>query len=221
MLRDRLPAGIAEVIKELRNNRRWRKQGRKNHARVAVLLEASKPIRLELGAGGRKLDGWISVDQHHGADIRMNLLEPLPFPDASVSSVYSSHLLEHFDYADLVRLLSECYRVLDAGGEFSAAVPNARIYLDAYHDPESFAPESYGLYEPAFHYHAPIDYVNYIAYMAGHHRYMFDERNLTDILEKTGFQNVRVRDYDPEIDLAERQYESLYVVGFKPIEATG
>lgn len=55
-----------------------------------------------------------------------------------------------------------------------------------------------------------IDYVNYIAYMDGHHKYMFDEQNLIVILENKGFRNVRLRNFDPSLDLKERDFESIY-----------
>jgi predicted SAM-dependent methyltransferase len=67
-----------------------------------------------------------------------------------------------------MNFLAECLRILKPGGKFSAAVPNARIFLNAYHNPDSFNPAVYCRYKPAYHYNSKIDYVNYIAYMDGH-----------------------------------------------------
>jgi hypothetical protein len=39
---------------------------------------------------------------------------------------------------------------------------------------------------------------------------MFDEENLLFILESQGFKNVRLRQFDPAIDLKEREFESIY-----------
>jgi hypothetical protein len=46
--------------------------------------------------------------------------------------------------------------------------------------------------------------------MDGHHKYMFDEENLLHILQAKGFKNVRLRDFDPELDIKERDFESIY-----------
>ena len=99
------------------------------------------------------------------------------------------------------------------GGKFSACVPNAKIYLEAYASgkvvPTLLA------YKPAVISDLPIDIVNYIAYMDGHHRYMFDEMNLVRMLEVVGFKNVHLRDYDHELDMPARLHESIYVEGYK------
>ena len=145
----------------------------------------------------------------------MDLTNPLPFPDNCVTQIYSSHLLEHIDYPNLIALLSQCHRVLKSGGLFKVAVPNARLFLDAYFHPEEFDAAYYCRYEPGLHYNSAIDYVNYVAYMGGQHRYLFDEENLTVLLVKTGFKSVRPRDFDPSLDLVGRRFESIYAEGMK------
>ena len=182
---------------------------------IDSLLNSQSPIRLELGASNQRIKGWLAVDLMETSDICLNLLCPLPFPDNSVTEIYSSHLLEHFYYPDLINLLSECHRILKSGGRFSAAVPNARIYVEAYFNPEQFDANAYCVYKPGFNYNSKIDYVNYIAYMGGHHRFMFDEENLLIILNKAGFRDARLREFNPGLDLEERKNESIYAEGVK------
>lgn len=67
----------------------------------------------------------------------------------------------------------------------------------------------------AFNKTTIIDYVNYIAYMDGHHKYMFDIENLLRILELTKFPNVRQRRFDPILDMKEREFESIYAEAVK------
>ena len=43
-----------------------------------------------------------------------------------------------------------------------------------------------------------------------HHKYLYDEENLVLILESKGFKNVRLRNFDPSLDLKERDFESIY-----------
>ena len=63
-----------------------------------------------------------------------------------------------------------------------------------------------------------MDWVNYVAYMGGEHKYMFDQENLLHILKMNGFKNVRQREFDPEIDMPERRFESLYAQGEKWVD---
>jgi hypothetical protein len=39
---------------------------------------------------------------------------------------------------------------------------------------------------------------------------MFDEENLVFILKSAGFANIRLRQFDPNIDMQERDFESIY-----------
>jgi SAM-dependent methyltransferase len=57
-----------------------------------------EPVRVDLGCGGAKRDGYIGLDQHAGPGVDHILdltADPYPFEDASVDAVYSSHFLEH------------------------------------------------------------------------------------------------------------------------------
>jgi hypothetical protein len=40
-----------------------------------------------------------------------------------------------------------------------------------------------------------MDILNYIAYMDGHHRFMFDAENLMKVLSDAGLMDVRIRDF--------------------------
>lgn len=184
----------------------------KNRKKIESLIQSPLPIKLELGAEeNRGIPGWTYIDSNEQCDLDLDLAQPLPFPDNRVDFIYSSHLMEHFKYTDLLKFLTECLRILKPGGKFSAAVPNARIYLNAYHDSDNFKPETFCSYKLAYNYNSKIDYVNYMAYMDGHHMYMFDEENIVVILKKVGFKHVILRDFDKTLDLEVRNYQSIYV----------
>jgi predicted SAM-dependent methyltransferase len=184
----------------------------KNRKKIESLIQSPLPIKLELGAGeNRGIPGWTYIDSNDQCDLDLDLAQPLPFPDDRVDIIYSSHLMEHFKYTDLLKFLAECLRILKPGGKFSAAVPNARIYLNAYYDPDKFNSEMFCRYKQAYHYNSKIDYVNYMAYMDGHHQYMFDEENLLEVLKKAGFSNVALRYFDKGLDLEFRDFQSIYV----------
>lgn len=183
---------------------------------VRALLASGREIKLDLGGGyqsGR--NGWINVDISREADLYWDLRYGIPFPDSSVDHVYSSHLFEHLTYPQGQGLLDESMRVLKPGGSFSIVVPNARMYIEAYLGKVELPAEYFG-WTPAYNNTTGIDAINYIAYMAGEHTYMFDQENLLHILSDKGFERVVQRAFDPETDLIERDYESIYAIGYKP-----
>jgi predicted SAM-dependent methyltransferase len=211
-----LPSQLRELcvfyLAQQKKSRKILQIEEKNRKKINSLLSSTLPIKLEFGAEkNRGLDGWTYVDVNGDCDLTLDLTHSLPFPNDSVGIIYSSHTLEHFEYFELLKLLTESLRVLKRGGIFSASVPNAQLYLNAYHNSENFDPEIFCRYKPAYDYNSKIDYVNYIAYMTGQHKYMFDEENIILILRKIGFKEVALRKIDPILDSKDRDYESIYI----------
>jgi len=101
------------------------------------------------------------------------------------------------------------------GGEFSVCVPNFRYYVEAYINNKFFL-EKDKCWQPAYiDTGSKIDQLNYMAYMFGEHKYMFDEENLINTLSKAGFTNIKLRDFDESLDLLERDFESIYALAIK------
>jgi predicted SAM-dependent methyltransferase len=181
------------------------------------LCNSEDPIKLELGSGSKKgVNGWTTLDRSPGCDLYCDLSKGIPFPDESVTAIYSSHLLEHLTYKEAQILLDECLRVLRPGGMFSICVPNAKLYLSAYANGKDIADSRFFDYRPAYNCTTRLDYVNYVAYMDGQHKYMFDDENLVYILQQKGFNDVQLREFDEFLDLAARSHESIYAEGYKP-----
>ncbi|NJO71918.1 MAG: hypothetical protein HC825_10060 [Oscillatoriales cyanobacterium RM1_1_9] len=77
----------------------------RNHNVIEQLLQSGETIQLELGAGSEQCrEGWTTVDMFPGCDLQLDLREPLPFPDESISMIYSSHVLEHFAYPQPMKI---------------------------------------------------------------------------------------------------------------------
>ena len=178
-------------------------------------LKKQSEIKLELGSGSKKgRNGWTTIDIGD-ADIKWDLKFGIPLPDKSVNRIYSSHLLEHISYNDLIPFLKECKRVLTVGGEFSVCVPNSRLYIDAYKDGKLFQDRNEWWQPGMIDTGSNIDQLNYVAYMLNEHKYMFDEQNLINTLTKAGFINVSLREFDDTLDLIERDRESIYAKAIK------
>ncbi len=182
---------------------------------VKAFAKAEKPLKLEIGAGARKMPGWITLDMHTEATICANILEVgIPLPDESVSEIYSSHFLEHFYMREIWDILAECMRVMRPGGVFKISVPDASLYVRGYLG--GFYPRL-ARYEPGYFYNTPIDTLNYIAYLGGayQHKHMFDMENLLTILAKAGFRNVTERTFEQGLDVPGRDEESIYAGAVK------
>jgi len=183
-------------------------------SRIKLKLSPPKVYQLEIGAGASKRQDWLTLDMCRGADIYWDLRKKMPFQDSIFERVYCSHVLEHFSYPELKLLLLEILRILRPGGEFSIVVPDASLYVDAYINRENT--ETLLRYKPAVVSSKPMDILNYMFYMEGHHKFMFDEENLTYHCEETGFTDCKLRSFDPIIDMESRDYESLYMQCIKP-----
>jgi predicted SAM-dependent methyltransferase len=206
------PTPVIKLAKAIRH------LGRSASARMLryKLQNGSSPIRLELGSGSKKgTDGWTTLDLVPGCDMYCDLANGIPFPSNSVKDIYSSHLFEHLTFKQAQAFLHECLRVMVPGGKFSICVPNARLYLEAYLNGQLLDDQRFLNYKPAYNRTTGIDYVNYIAYMDGQHKYMFDRENLVYVLQQGGFKNVRIREFDKTVDMERRDCYSIYAEGYK------
>jgi hypothetical protein len=88
-------------------------------------------VRLNLGCGSKKLDGWINVDKI-GAAAPDQIVDlealPWPWPDDSVDEVLLSHVLEHLGAETDVYLgiIKELYRICRDGARITIVVPHPR-----------------------------------------------------------------------------------------------
>ena len=120
------------------------------------------PLRLNLGCGEQRPDGWLNLDSSPGArlashpllfrvlrallpqrllpvaswtgaDVRwMELTKPWPLADQSASAVYSSHFLEHLEFDEARLVLRESARVLQPGGLIRIVVPDLESLVESY-----------------------------------------------------------------------------------------
>lgn len=84
------------------------------------------PYKIDIGCGQFKKPGYIGVDQNalEGVDVVVDFeKDPLPFPDGSVSEVFSSHCLEHL--AAPLRFFQEIGRVTQDGARVEIWTPYA------------------------------------------------------------------------------------------------
>lgn len=96
-------------------------------------------MKLDLGCGTRKKEGFIGVDsrQFDGVDVVCNLgVDPWPWQDDTVEEAHSSHMIEHLTAPQRIHFVNELHRVLKRGAKLTLAVPHwasCRAYGDLTH----------------------------------------------------------------------------------------
>lgn len=109
-----------------------------------LTIEATKVLKLNLGSGPNKMDGYTSVDAlpfGGKVDVVTDLrVAPWPFEDNSVDEVHCSHFLEHLtnfnDKWERVLFFNELSRILKPGCKATIIFPHwcsTRYYGDPTH----------------------------------------------------------------------------------------
>ncbi len=89
-------------------------------------------MRLNLGCGERKKDGYVNVDLCGNPDQRVDLsVFPWPWENDSCDEVYSEHFLEHV--ADYEKTVLEMHRILKPNGVLHFKVPHHRSPFAQWH----------------------------------------------------------------------------------------
>jgi predicted SAM-dependent methyltransferase len=117
--------------------------------------------KINIGCGGRPLEGYINIDQDSLDDLRQrypnqsfsnNLviedhdIFSLPYKSSSIDEVKADGLLEHLSFKEEPKFLYEVFRVLKPGGKFAFSVPDfeatCKAWLDAKDDWQCFFDDS-------------------------------------------------------------------------------
>ena len=146
-----------------------------------------KKIKLDLGSGGKKKAGFIGIDVVLGpkVDIEHNLEYGIPFPDNSISEIYSSHFLEHLPDRKVPYSLKECFRALIPGGKITIEVPNLEATLKGFlkmNEKEKWQAGwewIFGNQKKKFEFH----------------KTGFTKKRLVSLLEDVGFEKIKVSEY--------------------------
>ena len=94
-------------------------------------------IKLNLGCGLRKIDGYINIDNLYevNPDVVWNVLDGFKYADSSVDEVRAFDFLEHIPIGKTVKVVEEIYRVLKPGGKFESFTPDVEHGQGAFQDP--------------------------------------------------------------------------------------
>ena len=141
--------------------------------------------RLHLGCGPRILSGWANLDREGGpGSIHLDLTRPLPVASGTIEFIYSEHFIEHISPAQTRRLLAECHRVLNAGGVLRLSTPDLAFIVECY---RTGSIDEWS--EMDWVADTPCQLINEGLRKWGH-TYVYDEADLTAVLDSAGFRDV-------------------------------
>lgn len=81
-------------------------------------------MKLNIGCGSEKIEGYKSVDLFVEADIKDDVRILATIGDNSIEAVRTFHLLEHLKDSDVPLAVNSIYRVLKKGGTWEVEVPD-------------------------------------------------------------------------------------------------
>lgn len=80
-------------------------------------------MKLDLGCGLYKKEGYTGVDPFVNTDIRRPMWDT-GLPDDSVDEIWSDHAFEHLAQAEVIPTLEECRRIIKPTGSITIVVPD-------------------------------------------------------------------------------------------------
>lgn len=137
------------------------------------------PVRLHIGAGDKRLDGWVNVDLKRlpGVDVVADVTKGLRFKN--VEAIFAEHFLEHLFISDALSFLLEAHRVLAPTGRLRLSTPNLDwVWLTHYH-----------LKAPAAEKQLQAVRLNR-AFRAWGHQFVWNREILAETLRACGFTDV-------------------------------
>jgi predicted SAM-dependent methyltransferase len=173
-------------------------------------------LRLHLGSGDVRKPGWVNVDIHPAADLRLDVRRTWPFADGSAAEAYAEHLFEHLAWpGEVSHFLGEARRVLRSGGTLRLSVPDLGRHVRAYMEHDA-------AFRAAFTPFLPVetvtwaDALNHHFRQQGEHLYSYDADTLADRLRAAGFEQPSVVAPSPDYEQPSRDFESLVMTARRP-----
>jgi predicted SAM-dependent methyltransferase len=102
----------------------------------------TQPLKLNLGCGVYKVDGWVNIDSvpDFQPDLLMDISAPFAliehYGKGNVDEIYAGHILEHLDNPDLA--LRDWFDLLRPGGYLTVTMPDHRKAVELWAAKERF-----------------------------------------------------------------------------------
>lgn len=159
---------------------------------IRAYLSSARVARLQLGAAGNVIDGWLNTSLRPRSPriVFLDVTEPFPFDRGVFDYILSEHLIEHLSYNDGRFMLAECFRVLKPGGKIRLSTPDLGMVAGLLSQGGEKGASYVRWIASTFPGDVPVEsasiVVNNLFYNWGH-RFLYDLTTLKTVLEETGF----------------------------------
>ena len=145
--------------------------------------ELGGPLRLHIGCGAQRLDGWINIDLKKlpEVDVVHDVRRGLPF--SGVRGVFAEHFLEHLEVDAALDFLLAVHRALAPAGRLRLSTPNLDwVWRHLYSAAGSGDRDPSGKILMAMHTNR--------AFYGWRHRFLWNRPLLEKALTASGFEEV-------------------------------
>jgi ubiquinone/menaquinone biosynthesis C-methylase UbiE len=198
------------------------------------MIDEDKMVRLNLGSGPSSAKGWINYDwgllpllgrlglnkwlgggyNTKWVEVKLHNLKNRFKENNDVADyIYCSHVLEHFEKYESLKILKECQRLLKSGGKLRVVLPDLDKVKEI-KDPEVFNRVYFGFDKDKFG-----GWKNRIkVWFIRPHQWMYTADSFCKMLEEAGFQKYELKSFGVgnvpdlgELDLEIHKPLSFYV----------
>jgi predicted SAM-dependent methyltransferase len=203
---------------------------------IAEYLRAHDVRKVQIGAGGSRLKGWLNTDIEPGGDglAYLDATKRFPFEDGSIHYIFSEHVIEHLTYDEGKAMIAEAYRVLAPGGKMRVSTPDLMQFIALFDDNPSDDVKAF--IDAKLKWHEWPRDANSAAIILNlqmsswGHKFMYDFETLSGALEQAGFRNPQAFDEnvsndehlrgleerDTGVNVCASEYETMSIEAEKP-----
>jgi predicted SAM-dependent methyltransferase len=162
---------------------------------IARYLAQTAQPKLNIGAGGNRIPGWLNVDLHPPPGVTcMDASQRWPFEDGSLHAILCEHMIEHVSKPAGEHMLREMRRTLAPGGSARIITPDLNWFAARVLQPASQREHEYLQFVSGFMKRPSTtwcDAINLCFYEHGH-RYIWSIEELKAALVRAGFGELHV-----------------------------
>lgn len=188
-------------------------------------LSQSKPRKLHIGCGQNQLSSWLNADYFPLSKevLHLDATQRFPFDDDIFDYAYSEHMIEHISYTDGLKMLSECYRVLQPSGRIRISTPDLAFLVGLYNKDKSPLQKNYikwssQTYKGVLKDNETFVINNFVRDWG--HTFIYDESTLKEAMIYAGFTDITKCDLGVSKDaaLSNLENEARLPLGFLRLE---
>ena len=181
---------------------------------LALRRLPQRGLKLHLGSGTIRLDGWVNIDlETPQADVHYDIRRGLPLKDGAARLIYHEHVMEHITVDEGAACLRDWHRLLEPGGVLRIATPDLAYVIERYNG--DWKNQAWlRLPEYAF-IKTRAEMVNTAMRWWGH-QYLYDGEELERRMREAGFTTIRRCELNqstvPELQHLETREDSTLIL---------